>query len=87
MQKLTLKKGVYKCLSYGLIFETNPELSAFINAYREKKYGIITRNGGCVITEYSQCYSKTMEEIVFKKFGVDIFERTRKEAEALYLKN
>ena len=85
--KIDAEKGIYECLSYGFIFETNPELNKFINEYREKKYGIITRNGGCVITEYSQCYSKTMKEIVFKKFGVDIFERSRKEAEALYLKN
>ena len=84
--KIDAEKGTYKCLSYGLMFEANPELNKFVNDYREKKYGIITRNGGCVITNYSECYSKTMKELVLKKFGEDIFERSRKEAEELYLK-
>ncbi|WP_339889909.1 hypothetical protein [uncultured Flavobacterium sp.] len=84
--KIDAEKGTYKCLSYGLMFETNPELNKFINDYRKKKYGIITRNGGCVITDYSECYLKTMKELVLKKFGEDIFEKSRKEAEDLYSK-
>ncbi|NNT73243.1 hypothetical protein HKT18_13545 [Flavobacterium sp. IMCC34852] len=82
--KIDFKNGIYNCFSYGLIFETNPSLSKFIDEYREKKYGIITRNAGCVITDYSKCYSKTMRKLVLKKFGSDIFERSRVEAEKLY---
>lgn len=84
--KIDAEKEIYKCLSYGLIFDTNPELNKFINDYREKKYGIITRNGGCVVNEYSECYLKTMEELVLKKFGNDIFEKSLREANELYSK-
>ena len=84
--KLDAKNGKYKCLSYGLVFDKNPELNKFVKEYREKKYGIIIGNGGCVISDYSECYSKTIEKIILEKFGVDIFERSRKEAEELYLK-
>jgi hypothetical protein len=82
--KIDFKKGIYNCFSYGLILSPNPDLMNFIDEYREKKYGIITRNAGCVITDYSKCYSKTMRKLVLKKFGSDIFERSRMEAEKLY---
>ena len=84
--KLDAKNGIYKCLSYGLVFEKNPELNKFVKEYREKKYGIIIGNGGCVTSDYSECYSKTIEKIILEKFGADIFEKSRREAEELYLK-
>ena len=84
--KIDFKNGIFNCFSYGLIFEKNPELSAYIRNYTKNKYGIDTKNAGCVITEYSKCYSKTMKELVLKKFGNDIFEKSRKEAEELYKK-
>ena len=84
--KIDFKNGIYNCFSYGLIFESNPELSFYIRNYRKTKYGIDTKNAGCVITEYSQCYSKTMNDLVLDKFGGDIFEKSRNEAEELYSK-
>ena len=78
------EKGIYKCLSYGLIFDKNPKLNKFVKEYREKKYGIVIGNGGCVTSDYSECYSKTMKKIILEKFGADIFEKSRKEAEELY---
>ena len=84
--KIDFDKGIYNCYSYGLIFEKNPELSAYIRNYTKNKYGIDTKNVGCVITEYSQCYSKTMNDLVLDKFGKDIFEKSRREAEELFKK-
>lgn len=84
--KLDFNNGIYNCFSYGLIFERNPELSSYIRNYTKNKYGIDTKNEGCVITEYSQCYSKSMDDLVLEKFGNDIFEKSRKEAEELYKK-
>lgn len=85
--KIDFDSGIYNCYSYGLIFDKTPDLSSYIQEYRRKKYGIDTKNAGCVITEYSQCYSKTMKELVLKKYGNDIFEKSRKEAEELYYKD
>ncbi|MBE8726461.1 hypothetical protein [Flavobacterium hungaricum] len=84
--KIDAQKGIYKCLSYGLVFDKNPELNKFVKEYREKKYGIIVGNGGCVITNYSECYSKTIKEIILEKFGTNIFDKSRKEAEELFAK-
>ena len=81
-----MRSGLAEMLKHGLIFDKNPDLSAYIQEYRRKKYGIDTKNAGCVITEFSKCYSKTMKELVLKKFGNDIFEKSRKEAEELYYK-
>lgn len=83
--KIDFEKGNYNCYSYGLIFTTeSSEFIKFLQDYRKRKYGIVAKNAGCVITDYSKCYSKTMEELVFKKFGSDIFEKSRKEAEELF---
>lgn len=82
--KVDAEKGIYKCLSYGLIFDKNPKLNKFVKEYREKKYGIVIGNGGCVTSDYLECYSKTMKKIILEKFGADIFEKSRKEAEELY---
>lgn len=85
--KIDFEKGIYNCYSYGLIFETqSPEFINFLNDYRKRKYGIITGNAGCVITDYSECYSKKMNELVLKKLGPKIFEKSKKEAERLYAK-
>ena len=84
--KTDFKNGIYNCFSYGLIFETNPELSAYIRNHTKNKYGIDTKNAGCVITEYSQCYSKTMNDLVLDKFGKDIFKKSSRQAEELFKK-
>ena len=84
--KIDFKNGVYNCFSYGLIFHSNPELSEFVLEYRKRKYGINTQNVGCVISEYSECYSTMMKNLVLKKFGNDIFEKSLNEAEELYKK-
>ncbi|VXB68842.1 conserved exported hypothetical protein [Flavobacterium sp. 9AF] len=85
--KNDFKNGIYNCFSYGLIFESNPELSLYIKNYIKNKYGINTKNVSCVITEFSQCYSKTMNDLVLYKFGKDIFKKYKKEAEDLYYKD
>jgi hypothetical protein len=53
----------------------------------KSKYGILIKSGGCVIMEDSKCYSETMEVLIQKEFGTDIFERTRKEARVLFNKS
>jgi hypothetical protein len=84
--KLDAKNGKYKSFSYGYLFKKRKsELYKFIKEYRENKYGIIYEYGGFETSEYSECYSKTIAKILFEKFGADIFEKSRKEAEELYL--
>ncbi|QNK78253.1 leucine-rich repeat domain-containing protein [Winogradskyella sp. PAMC22761] len=82
--KNDFKNGKYNCYSYGLIVRTEPEFNDYLQEYRKNKYGIISKNAGCVITEHSKCYSKVMTELVYEKFGSDIFEKSRKEAKQLY---
>lgn len=82
--KSDFAKGIYKCSSYGLIFDNNSELTTFIDEYRNAKYGIITQNGGCVTNDYKVCYSELMITLVKEKFGADIFVKSKNEAEKLY---
>ncbi|WP_146171807.1 hypothetical protein [Flavobacterium magnum] len=82
--KKDFKKGIYKCSSYGLVADSNPALTNYINEYRLKKYGIITDNGGCVTNDYKECYLNLMIKLVEEKFGSDIFIKSKKEAEKLY---
>ena len=78
------EKENYFCYSYGLVIETDPEFSRFYDEYIFSKDRIVSKNAGCVVTNYSKCYSETMEKLVFEKFGSDIFEKTLKEAKELY---
>ena len=85
--KKDAQKKIYTCLSYGYPSrDTNWELEKFVDEYRKKKYGIITGMGGCMVSDYTRCYARTIEKIVLKKFGKDIFEKSWKEAEKLYPK-
>lgn len=82
--KNDFKKGEYNYYSYGLIIQTDFEFDNFLEQYLKNKYGINTKNAGCVITGHSKCYSEVMRELIYQKFGSDIFEKSRKEAQELY---
>jgi len=79
---------LYKSYSYGLILRTKEEseFSEFYQKYMKSKYGILIKDGGCVRSDDSKCYSKKMKEFIKKEFGNDVFERTLKEAKELYKK-
>lgn len=83
------KNKNYKSYSYGLVIMTKSEweFTEYYQKYMKAKYGILIKNGGCVILGDSGCYSKTMEALIQKEFGVDIFERTKKEARILFNKS
>ena len=83
-----VENKIYKSYSYGLIVRTKDEwnFSEFYEKYMKSKYGILIKDGGCLITAESKCYTKKMKELILAEFGTDIFERTRKEAEKLYNK-
>ncbi|MEO7978134.1 hypothetical protein [Flavobacterium sp.] len=82
--QIAFSKGIYNSVSYGLIIHRNPKFDTFLVNYRKEKYGIISKTGGCVVTDYTECYSEKMRDLIFKKFGNDIFERSKKEAEKLW---
>ncbi|MNL53359.1 hypothetical protein D3C87_1766000 [compost metagenome] len=58
----------------------------FYKEYLYKKYSINIENKGCVITDYSKCYSETMKKLISQKFGSDIYSKSRKEALVLFSK-
>ena len=81
---IDFKDHKYSCYSYGLVIYLNPDFSEFYQNYMKKKYNINLANKGCLITDYSDCYSQTMDKLVYGKFGEDIFERTRKKAREIF---
>lgn len=85
------KDGVYNSYSYGLLINITPKKSEvgfhdFYVNYMRGKYSINLEHRGCVITDYSACYSETMDDLISGKFGPDIFKRGRKEAKRLFRK-
>jgi hypothetical protein len=84
--KIDFDKGNYYCYCVKLISSSNADFDDFFEKFMEKKYGISIIRKGCVKYDYTECYSKKMTELVLKKFGSDIFEKSRKEAEKLYAK-
>ena len=78
--KVDIEKGIYKVLSYGLIIHSEQDLHDYYVQYVKEKYNVILGDGGCVVTDKSECYRQTMEEAVLEKFGKDFFEKTHQEA-------
>jgi hypothetical protein len=83
--------GIYNAYSYGLTSYLDPISESgfhdFYVEYMRKKYSINLENRGCVTTVYTTCYSKAMDSLIIKKFGKNIFKRSRKEAKKQFLKN
>jgi hypothetical protein len=77
-------KGKYRLLSYGLPICVDWDFQNFYEEYMLEAYGIDIGNGGCVVSEESECYSKKMREIIYEKFGKDIFDRAESEAQEKY---
>lgn len=86
--KADANNGKYISYSYGLIARSTEEwrFHEFYAKYMKQRYGILLEEGGCVITTESECYSRTMHKLIKAKFGADIFEISRADARALYLK-
>ncbi|WP_300565108.1 hypothetical protein [Flavobacterium sp.] len=88
--KKDFENGVYNAYSYGFMATITPKseigFDDFYKDYLRKKYSINLEHKGCVVTDYSDCYSDTMKKLIFKKFGTDIFERSRREAKKVFLK-
>lgn len=76
--------GIMKATSYGLIIAEDYEFEQFYDIYLFEEYGVEASNGGCIITESTECYSATMFGLIKEKFGADFFIRSRKEAERHY---
>lgn len=81
------EKGIYNYyanISTGFKTKEEWNFSEFYHKYLESNYGILVKEIGCVVTSQSECYSKKMSELIEKKFGENIFTRTREEAKKLY---
>ena len=87
--KSDFSKGIYNSYSYGLVARSTAKseigFNDFFVEYMFKKYQINIANKGCVIDNYSSCYSDTMHELIYKKFGSDIFDKGRKEAKQQFV--
>ena len=84
------KTGIYNSYFYGINAEIYPKtqegFNEFYIEYVRKKYSINIQHMGCVVTDYSECYSQTMDKLIYNKFGSKIFEKARKKALKLFAK-
>lgn len=82
--------GEYLLISYGLISSitslgySDHGFKDFKNKFIYNKYGIKQEKGGCVISQYSDCYRKKTEELLYEKYGEDILVKAKKEAIDLF---
>jgi len=58
----------------------NQEFHDYYVGFVKEKYNVILGDGGCVVSDKTNCYTETMQNTVLEKFGQDFFERTQKEA-------
>ncbi len=78
------ENGDFYCFDFGNIYTHEKRWNSFFKNYIEEEYGIILKSRGCVILPSDQCYDKKMNELIFEKYGNDIFQRARKKAKELY---
>ncbi len=81
-----IENGILKVLSYGLIMWKEPEFRDFYVNFVKENYNVILGNGGCIVSEKSDCYTETMRKAVLGKYGEDFFEKSHQEAKSLYEK-
>lgn len=79
-----IENGIYKILSYGLIMRTNQEFHDFYVQYVLDKYQVILGDGGCLISDQTECYTEVMRNAVSEKFGKDFFEKSFKDAKIAF---
>lgn len=82
--KKDIESGKLKYLSYGLILRNDSDLYKFHCQFVKEKYGVEIGDGGCVISDKTECYGETMKQAILKKFGEDFFERVHSESEEAY---
>ena len=86
--EIDFEKGTYNSYFYGINAEIYPKaeegFNEFYIEYVRKKYSISIEHRGCIVTDYSECYSKAMNKLIYKKFGINIFEKARKKALKLF---
>lgn len=82
--------GHYNSYSYGFTAtiptSRDDGFEVFYKEYMRKTYSIDMEHRGCIVSEYSDCYSQTMEKMIKGKFGTTIFEKGRQEATRLFYK-
>ena len=81
------KKKIFKSYDFGTDTKTKEELkfSEFYQKYMKSKYRIYIKDD-CKKMPDSECYAKTMNELIKKEFGEHIFERSKEEAKEIYSK-
>lgn len=82
--KNDFNQGIYNSYSYGLVSDVNPEFTKFYKNYMLEKYKIKTGNQGCVVTDEKSCYTTEMNLLLRKKYGENIFKRSKTEAKIAY---
>lgn len=85
------KKGIYNKYYYGLFAEIAPNadegFNEFYKEYVRKEYSINIESKGCIVSDYSGCYSNIINKLILEKFGKNVFKKARKEALILFTKN
>ncbi|MBC3757457.1 hypothetical protein H7U19_03505 [Hyunsoonleella sp. SJ7] len=81
---LNAHKGDYLLISYGLVVTigNNPdnEFYDFKNRYFREKYGVQFESGGCVSTQYDECFKNKTKELLAIRYGDSILEKAKQEA-------
>ena len=80
--RIDFENGKYNTFSNSLRWLSKEDWG-FQNFYREymkSEYGIHIKVSSCIVTNESICYSNTMQKMILKKFGDDIFEKSRVKA-------
>jgi disulfide oxidoreductase YuzD len=83
---LDASKGKYKLISYGLTISFGDDFGfgEFYSDFIYKKFGIQFSDGGCVIMPDTKCYKEKIKELIFEKYGEDVFIKAKVDARNMF---
>nr|WP_321236308.1 hypothetical protein [uncultured Psychroserpens sp.] len=76
--------GIYNIYSFGWAGQPTGGFEAYYNKHLFEKFGIKMVSMGCVVMPSDECYNKKMQELLYDRFGDNLFEKTREEAQEAF---
>lgn len=78
------ENGTYVRVTYGNTYYSDWSFQQFYELYLQETYGIIWMHVGCSISPEDLCLKTTMDELIFAKFGSDIYDKSKADAYKFY---
>ena len=79
-----VKRGKLTHWVFGSPIVTDWEKEFHFRQYLKLKKGIELAYSGCIVSDSKTCYKRAMDSAIYKRFGYDVIEKSRKKSDELF---